>query len=140
MLSEAEAQERLKVIRSLVAQPIPADPSWNDPAPAHVEGTNLFIGNKYHAGRVDKLVSLGITAVLNCASGGISRLPMDELQDKDILYHFTNVRRDDVSYPILFDDKTMEPSKHLQTAKMLYSQVCHTGGKVLFFCVAGQNR
>lgn len=140
MLSEKEANERLAMMRGLVAQPMPADPNWNDPEPAHVEGSNLLVGNKYHAGRVDGLVQLGVTAMLNCASGGISRLPMDELQDKGILYHFTNVRRDDTSYPILFDHKNMEPSKHLQIAKMLYSQVCHAGGKVLFFCVAGQNR
>ena len=149
LLSEDQAQPRLKMLRQHVAKPIPTASSslagspgpWTDPNPALVEGTGMLIGNKYHASRVDDLVAKGVTAVLNCASGGISRLPMDDLQAKGIQYSFTNVRQDEISYPILFDPQTGKPSKHLQVAKSLYSRVRQEqNGRVLFFCVAGQNR
>lgn len=139
-LTDKQAQPRIDLIRSYVAKPIPRSKKWNDANPALVEGTDLLIGNRHHASRVGDLVQHGVTAVLNCASGGISRLPMDELQQKNIAYYFTNVRQDDVLYPILFDKKTGEPSKHLQVAKALYAEVRQSGGRVLFFCVAGQNR
>lgn len=139
-LSDEQAQPRLDMIRSYVARPIPLTGDWRDPEPALVENTSVLIGNKYHASNVDSLVERGVTAVLNCASGGISRLPLDELQDKGICYEFTNVRMDDFSYPILFDHQTGEPSKHLQVAKSVYGRVKKDGGRVLFFCVAGQNR
>lgn len=139
-LTDEQAQPRLDMIRSYVAKPIPRSESWTDPEPAWLEGAGILIGNRHHASRVDDLVLRGVTAVLNCASGGISRLPMDELQQKGIAYQFTNVRQDDVLYPILFDPRTGEPSKHLQVAKALYMQVRQAGGRVMFFCVAGQNR
>ena len=125
------------MIQSLVAKPIPQQP-WTDPDPAVVN--NVLIGNKYHAADVTKLLQLGVTAVLNCASGGISTLPVDLLKESGIRYEFTNVQRDDYSYPILHD-KDGKCSKHLQIAKALYGDVIKSGGgKVLFFCVAGQNR
>jgi hypothetical protein len=139
-MTETEAQLRLEMLRSHVAKPIPQMENWTDPDPAWVEGSSILIGNKYHASDVEGLERRGVTAVLNCASGGISRLPMDELSEKGIAYHFTNVRQDNPSYPILFDHKTGEPSKHLQVAKSVYSQVLKEGGRVMFFCVAGQNR
>jgi hypothetical protein len=139
-LADEQAKPRLGMIRSYVAKPIPQSENWTDPDPAWVEGSGILIGNKYHASKVDDLVRRGVTAVLNCASGGISRLPMDELKAKGIGYQFTNVRQDDVKYPILFDHKSGEPSKHLQIAKAVYSQVRQDGGRVMFFCVAGQNR
>ena len=139
-LSDSEAQPRLEMLRRYVARPIPQMDNWTDPDPGWVEGSEILIGNKYHASDVKALQQRGVTAVLNCASGGISRLPMDELQEKGIAYQFTNVRQDDPTYPILFDPKTGEPSKHLQVAKSLYSQVRNDGGRVMFFCVAGQNR
>lgn len=139
-LSNEEAKPRLDFIRSLVAKPIPTSENWKDPDPAFVEGTCMLVGNRYHASNVEALVKAGVTAVLNCASGGISTLPMDELQEKGILYQFTNVRQDDLSYPILFDHKTGAPSQHLQVAKALYGKVLQEKGRVMFFCVAGQNR
>lgn len=127
--------------------------TWTDPHPAWIEGTSMMVGNKYHASRPTELRELGVSAVLNCASGGISRLPMDELQEAGIRYGFTNVRQDDYAYPILFDPTTGEATKHLQVAKALYADVIQEqkrkqtttdggggGGRVLFFCVAGQNR
>jgi len=140
-LTDSEAQPRLDMMRSYVAKPIPqSSTNWNDPDPGYIEGSGMYIGNKYHASDVDELGRRGITAVLNCASGGISRLPMEELHDKGIAYEFTNVRQDDPSYPILFDSETGEPSQHLQVAKAWYSQVQSQGGQLLLFCVAGQNR
>ena len=139
-LSDEEALPRLEMIRSYVTRPIPDSADWTDPEPALVENTSVLIGNKYHASNVKSLVERGVTAVLNCASGGISRLPIDELQEKGICYEFTNVRMDDYAYPILFDHETGEPSVHLQVAKAVYARVCQEGGRVLFFCVAGQNR
>jgi hypothetical protein len=139
-LTDAEAQPRLEMLRSYVAKPLPSTENWTDPDPGWVEGSQLWIGNKYHASNVEALQQRGITAVLNCASGGISRLPMDELHEKGIAYEFTNVRQDNPSYPILFDHETGEPSKHLQIAKSFYSQVRTEGGRVMFFCIAGQNR
>jgi protein-tyrosine phosphatase len=134
-------QSRLDVIRKYVARPIPMhDPNWTDPQPALVEGGCVLIGNKYHAADVENLLSLGVTAVLNCASGGISRLPVDQLKESGIGYTFTNVKRDDYDYPILHDSDNGVCSQHLEIAKTLYGDVRREGGKVLFFCVAGQNR
>jgi hypothetical protein len=128
------------MIRSLVARPIPPNTKISDESPALIEGTSVLVGNKYHASRVPLLVKLGVTHVLNCASGGISSLPMDEILSNNIHYKFTNVRQDDHAYPILFDPKSGEASKHLQTAKAVYADVVKAKGRVLFFCVAGQNR
>jgi protein-tyrosine phosphatase len=122
--------------------------------PEILEDTGVLIGNKYHASDVDNLVKLGVTAVLNCASGGISRLPVNELREKGIRYGFTNVRQDDLRYPILHEllDKkkvddvhpttpTLDASQHLKVAKTMYiDEVLIKKGKLLFFCVAGQNR
>jgi protein-tyrosine phosphatase len=144
-LSDAELQTRLAVIRRWVAKPIESliDPEtkvFQDPRPAFLKNTSLLIGNKYHAADVDSLVKAGVTAVLNCASGGISRLPVDRLIEKGIEYHFTNVRQDDLKYPILHSQSDGVCSKHLEIAKELYGNVLKTKGKVMFFCVAGQNR
>eukprot|EP00931_Biecheleriopsis_adriatica_P124079 TRINITY_DN9916_c0_g2_i2.p1 TRINITY_DN9916_c0_g2~~TRINITY_DN9916_c0_g2_i2.p1 ORF type:complete len:719 (+),score=172.28 TRINITY_DN9916_c0_g2_i2:96-2252(+) len=134
--SESELELRLEMVRKLVAQPIPTPP-WTDPAPACLGG-GVLVGNKHHAGNVEMLVRLGVTAVLNCASSGITRLPIDEFHEKGIRYCFTNVQ-DHYQYPILHDKEGV-CSKHLETANSLYSEVKEAGGKVLFFCVAGQNR
>eukprot|EP00928_Gymnodinium_smaydae_P071806 TRINITY_DN5528_c1_g1_i1.p1 TRINITY_DN5528_c1_g1~~TRINITY_DN5528_c1_g1_i1.p1 ORF type:complete len:788 (+),score=99.90 TRINITY_DN5528_c1_g1_i1:46-2364(+) len=135
-LSDDEAETRLQVLRKWVAQPIPTLP-WTDPEPAFIGG-HILIGSKHHASNVELLVSLGVTAVLNCASAGISRLPIDEFKDKGIRYAFTNIQ-DHHHYPILHDKKGI-CSKHFQDARTLHSEVKEAGGKVLFFCVAGQNR
>lgn len=37
------------------------------------------------------LTGLGVTAVLNCASGGIRSLPLDEFEASGIQYEHTNV-------------------------------------------------
>ena len=134
-------QARLEMIRQWVAKPIPLPlhEFRDNPEPAFVESSSLFIGNKYHASDVEQMRSLGITAVLNCASGGISRLPVEEMEEKGIRYSFTNVRQDHYRYPILHD-KQGNCSQHLKVAKAVYADVLEQGGKVLFFCVAGQNR
>uniref|UniRef100_A0A7S4ANI1 protein-tyrosine-phosphatase n=1 Tax=Pseudo-nitzschia australis TaxID=44445 RepID=A0A7S4ANI1_9STRA len=203
-------QRRFATIRQWIAQPIDSfrceDGVFRDPYPASIivnananhktnetddeacavlEDTGVLIGNKYHASDVDHLVELGVTAVLNCASGGISRLPIDELRERGIRYGFTNVQQDDLKYPILHDllipkssntngngngteqhidkqnnpDDTENPysyscpspsiyslprlcaSQHLKVAKAMYlEEVVRKKGKLLFFCVAGQNR
>lgn len=136
-LTAKQLQPRLDRIRSLVAKPLPQP--FVDPEPALIEGGCLLIGNKHHAANVERLLSLGVTAVLNCASGGIASLPVDRMIESGIRYAFTNVRQDNLSYPILHHANG-ECSEHLQIAKALYGEVKQTGGKVMFFCVAGQNR
>ena len=141
-ISEEDAQPRLDMLRKRVAQPIlPSGHRIKDVHPAEIADTAVLIGNKYHAADIPHLLQAGVTAVLNCASGGISRLPVDELQRSGIRYHFTNVRQDHYSYPILFDPVTLQCSQHLEVAKQVYNETVQTnknGGKVLFFCVAGQ--
>ena len=147
-LTDQHLQDRLEWMRSHVAKPIPEPiASFTDPQPASIllpprnRGGGVLIGNKYHAAAVQNLVDLGVTAVLNCASGGISRLPVDELQDSGIQYKFTNVRQDHYNYPILHDLKTGQTSDHFKVAAALYQDVVvQKKGKILFFCVAGQNR
>ena len=138
-LSKTELETRLQALRRLVAQPFVR--GFLDPQPAVLTG-NVVVGSKYHAMDVLNLKRLGVTAVLNCASGGISRLPVDELEEAGIHYAFTNVRQDNYDYPILFDAKNdFECSDHLKVARKLYlEQVVQRGGKILFFCVAGMNR
>lgn len=158
-----DIEKRFATIRQWIAKPIDSfrdsEGIFRDPFPASVivklptgsnvetfEDTGVLIGNKYHASDVDNLVKLGVTAVLNCASGGISRLPVSELRDRGIRYGFTNVRQDDLKYPILhelFEDfsKPLEASQHLEVAKKMYvEEVLQKKGKLMFFCVAGQNR
>lgn len=133
-ISEAEISLQLKMVQKLVAQPVPT----TDPNPSLV-GDNLFVGNKHHAANVKQLLSLGVTAVLNCAPSGIRNLPVDGYTANGIQYAFTNVAQDAHDYPILH---TMDgtPSEHLNIAKAFYNAVQSEGGKALFFCVAGQNR
>ena len=138
-LSDDVLESRLSLIRRLVAKPINRGPDFVDPQPALVKGGVVLIGSKNHAADIANLKALGVTAVLNCASGGISRLPVDELKENGIRYAFTNVRQDSFTYPILHDGDG-KCSKHLEVAKALYKDVRATGGKVLFFCVAGMNR
>ncbi|CAK0834597.1 unnamed protein product [Prorocentrum cordatum] len=54
------------------------------------------------------------------------------------MHRWTNVQ-DHHQYPILHG-KDGARSKHLEVANDLYNDVKEAGGKVLFFCVAGQNR
>lgn len=132
--SEGEVAMQLKKVQQLVAQPIPQ----SDPNPSLV-GDNLFVGNKHHAANVKQLLSLGVTAVLNCAPSGIRNLPVDAYEANGIRYAFTNVAQDAHDYPILHSaDGTT--SEHLNVAKAFYNAVHAEGGKALFFCVAGQNR
>ena len=137
-LTATELNRRLASIRARVAQPFVR--GFADPQPALLRG-GVLIGNKYHAADVANLVRLGVTAVLNCASGGISRLPVDQMEDQGIRYAFTNVRQDHYEYPILHHATTFQASDHLQVARQLYQEVVvEQGGKILFFCVAGMNR
>lgn len=138
LLSDADLEARLTSLRTRVAQPYRR--GFPDPQPAILRG-GVLIGNQNHAAAVDNLLSLGVTAVMNCASGGISRLPVDEMEAKGIRYSFTNVRQDHYEYPILHHPKTFQASTHLQKARQLYQQVVlEQKGKILFFCVAGMNR
>jgi len=127
-------EERLKMVRHLVAQPLPT----YDPEPGCI-GEGLLVGNKYHAQDVDTLVRLGVTAVLNCAPMGVRGLPLEAYSANGIEYSFTNVAQDQLSYPILHD-RDGTASEHLEVAQVVYERVRAAGGKVLFFCVAGQNR
>eukprot|EP00977_Amphora_coffeiformis_P022133 scaffold10520_cov144-Amphora_coffeaeformis.AAC.2 len=147
-LSPTELETRLQALRCLVAQPFVR--GFLDPQPAVLRG-GVIIGSKYHAMDVLNCKRLGVTAVLNCASGGISRLPVDEMEEAGIHYAFTNVRQDNYDYPILFhrsntdsdrdSDNDYECSDHLKVARQLYwDQVVQRNGKILFFCVAGMNR
>ena len=145
-LKESDLQRRLEYIQRYVGRQIPSarDPEWIDPGPKLIQGSSILIGSKYHAADLESLRKWNVTAVLNCASGGISRLPLEKLQQNGIRYVYTNVKSDDYNYPILHD-KYGVCSQHLQVAKQLYYETLTTttgGGKgtVLFFCVAGQNR
>lgn len=135
-VGEDALQTRLDMVRKLVAQPIPYLPI-SDPEPALIGGC-VLVGNKYHAANVEQLGRLGVTAVLNCASSGISKLPLGEFETRGIRYAFTNVQ-DHHQYPILHDKDGVR-SKHLEVAYELYTGIEEAGGKVLFFCIAGQNR
>lgn len=194
LLDDAHLQSRLEVIRQYVAQPIPQQP-WDDNVPAliplrehddesnhyHVSdvgrngsvsgdgGGGIIIGSARHAADISLLKSMNVTAVLNCASGGIARLPVDELEENGIRYAFTNCRQDSYTYPILhskeqvvvrpdklensisgkktvFEERFI-PSQHLEVANSLFIDLlrqkpsnCCGRGNVLFFCLAGQNR
>lgn len=133
-ITDAEMEYRLGMVRELVGGPMPT----SDPDPGRF-ADNLLVGNKFHAAQVDKLLALGVTAVLNCAPSGISSVPLDLYREKGLKYAFTNVKRDDATYPILHDDDGVR-SPHLDAAKAFFEDVVREGGRALFFCVAGQNR
>ena len=120
---EIDYATRFRTIRHWIAQPIDAlrdeDGIFRDPAPALLQlptrsescvgddDTGVLIGNKYHASNVAQLLELGVTAVLNCASGGISHLPIDDLKENGITYHFTNVRQDDIGVSCLAQTRSI---------------------------------
>ena len=120
---EIDYATRFRTIRHWIAQPIDAlrdeDGIFRDPAPALLQlptrsesgagddDTGVLIGNKYHASNVAQLLQLGVTAVLNCASGGISHLPIDDLKENGITYHFTNVRQDDIGVSCLAQTRSI---------------------------------
>ena len=150
MFDEQQLQSRIELMRKHVARPIPKQP-WDDNAPAlipfHEPNTaadargigGIIIGNASHAANIPLLQSMNVTAVLNCASGGIARLPVDELKDCGIRYAFTNVRRDSYDYPILHEKKkattnnttenscdsqeSLVCSQHLEVASELFADI-----------------
>ena len=135
-LSEEAVLERMRKIQGMVGQPTPE--LVDDPEPSLV-GEGLYVGNKFHAMDVDVIKRLGVSAVLNCASMGIRGLPLDAYEEAGIEYNHTNVKRDEVTYPILHQPDG-ERSDHLKKAAAVYDKVRAAGGTALFFCVAGQNR
>mmetsp|Transcript_23911 Transcript_23911/g.50386 ORF Transcript_23911/g.50386 Transcript_23911/m.50386 type:complete len:902 (-) Transcript_23911:52-2757(-) len=174
VLNDEDLRSRLDIIRQFVARPIPKQP-FEDSSPAlipfqhdeesHAEGVwggGILIGSARHAANIPLLKSMNVAAVLNCASGGIARLPVDELKGVGIRYCFTNCRQDSYSYPILHEkikpsgkDQLGESiicSKHLEVSNALFADIRRQNaihrsngdqsrvGNVLFFCVAGQNR
>ncbi|KAL7537868.1 hypothetical protein ACHAXR_008129 [Thalassiosira sp. AJA248-18] len=187
LFNEQHIQSRLNLIRKCVAQPIPKQP-WDDNTPALVPfhddpddsdnsfgdnnrgGGGIIIGGARHAADIPLLKSMNVTAVLNCASGGIARLPVDELKECGIRYAFTNCRQDSYTYPILHEKKKVTKrqnnlqrmiegqtdseeriicSQHIEVSNSLFADVRRQNsvrdgnqplGNVLFFCVAGQNR
>ena len=123
LFDEQYLQSRLEVIRQYVAKPIPKQP-WDDNSPALVPfheddldlhtssgrggGGGIIIGGAKHASNIPLLKSMNVTAVLNCASGGIARLPVTELEECGIQYSFTNCRSDSYTYPILHEKKKVQ--------------------------------
>ena len=143
LFNEQELESRIDLIRKHVARPIPKQP-WDDNTPALIpfhEATDpddsrgvggIIIGSARHAANIPLLQSMNVTAVLNCASGGIARLPVDELRGCGIRYAFTNCRRDSYDYPILHEkkktggDNTEESyicSLHLEVASELFVDI-----------------
>lgn len=175
VFKETELESRLTLIRQQVARPIPTQP-FEDNTPALIpfhdnvtsaaaaSGGGIIIGSWRHAANIPLLKSMNVTAVLNCASGGIARLPVDDLKENGIRYCFTNCRQDSHTYPILHEKKKQRRnstdeedasyeryicSHHLEVSNALYTDIRRengnngsttTDGNVLFFCVAGQNR
>jgi len=127
--------ERLAMVQRLVAQPVPS----SDPEPSWI-GNSIFVGNKHHAADVAQLCRLGVTAVMNCAPSGIRGLPINDYRERSISYSFTNVAQDAHTYPILHTSPEGAHSEHLEAADAFYQSVLSSGGKAMFFCVAGQNR
>ena len=88
IFDEEHLQSRIDVIRQYVSKPIPKQP-WDDDSPALVPfhdedndinpnsggGGGIIIGGARHAANIPLLKSMNVVAVLNCASGGIARLP-----------------------------------------------------------------
>ena len=134
-MSEDAMSERLAMVQRLVAQPVPS----SDPEPSWI-GNSIFVGNKHHAADVAQLCRLGVTAVMNCAPSGIRGLPINDYRERSISYSFTNVAQDAHTYPILHTSPEGAHSEHLEAADAFYQSVLSSGGKAMFFCVAGQNR
>ena len=146
--NKKELDCRVELIRKYVARPIPTQP-WDDNTPALIPfhedsapdthgGGGIIIGSARHAANIQLLKSMNCTAVLNCASGGIARLPVDELKECGIRYAFTNCRRDSYDYPILHEKRKVSNangssedsyicSQHLQVACELFADMrCQT--------------
>lgn len=133
-VSAEEVGRRMSIIEAMVAKPFPSA----DPGPG-LFGEGIMVGNKYHLADVDLLSRLGITSIFNCAPSGIRNLPRSEYDDMGIKYTSTNVKRDDDQYPILHCRAGVR-SEHLKAALECYREAREAGGKVMFACVAGQNR
>ena len=163
IFNEEQLQSRLCVVRKYVSKPIPEQP-WSDDFPAvipflhddddddYVDNNNnsssnggIIIGSARHAANMSLLKSMNVIAVLNCASGGIARLPVSEMEECGISYSFTNCRQDSHTYPILhdklptparpdkleisgkvvdeYDDERLVCSKHLEASNALFAEV-----------------
>jgi hypothetical protein len=163
IFNEEQLQSRLCVVRKYVSKPIPEQP-WSDDFPAvipflhddddddYVDNNNnsssnggIIIGSARHAANMSLLQSMNVIAVLNCASGGIARLPVSEMEECGISYSFTNCRQDSHTYPILhdklptparpdkleisgkvvdeYDDERLVCSKHLEASNALFAEV-----------------
>lgn len=85
LIDEKLLQTRLEYIRQHVARPIPQQP-FDDASPAlipfqdHDSVGGIIVGSARHAANIPLLKSMNVIAVMNCASGGIARLPVDELK------------------------------------------------------------
>jgi hypothetical protein len=122
LIDEKYVESRLHFIRQHVARPIPQEP-FDDCTPAVIpfhernygagqtNGGGIIVGSARHAADIPLLKSMNVIAVLNCASGGSARLPVDELKECGIRYAFTNVRQDSYTYPILHSKDTRRYSR-----------------------------
>ena len=175
IFNEDQLQSRLCVVRKYVSKPIPEQP-WSDDVPAVIpfhdnddydydnnnnnnnnnsstEGRRggIIIGSARHAANMSLLKSMNVIAVLNCASGGIARLPVSEMEECGIGYSFTNCRQDSHTYPILHDklqtptrpdklenllsgkvdeyDERLICSKHLEASNALFAEVRRRNGE-----------
>ncbi|KAL3774658.1 hypothetical protein HJC23_002467 [Cyclotella cryptica] len=124
LIDEKSLESRLQFLHQHVARPIPQQP-FDDCTPALIpfhdsdygaaqtKGGGIIVGSAKHAADIPLLKSMNVIAVLNCASGGIARLPVDELKECGIRYAFTNVRQDSYTYPILHSRDTRRHSRQI---------------------------
>ena len=100
-----------------------------DNLPAAV-APRVLVGSVLHATALHLLHSLGVTVVINCASGDC-KVPVAEYAAAGIEYH-TIQARDAPDYPLL--------SQHYPTIHAILKPVFEGRGRALVHCVAGRNR
>lgn len=137
VVDEKTLASRLEFIRRHVARPIP-QPPFDDVTPAlipfrendHGGGGGIIVGSARHAANIPLLKSMNVIAVMNCASGGIARLPVDELKECGIRYAFTNVRQDSYTYPILHCRKSRRHSNETTRSNQSIDEEVYDGSLV----------
>ena len=97
-------------------------------APYHMF-QHVYLGDEGSARRMDKLQSLGITHVLNCAG--------DDTREPPVGYEKHGIKTKRISGRDAYDYDMMQ---HYDEAKAFIEEAKVSGGNVLVHCVAGINR
>jgi protein-tyrosine phosphatase len=123
----AQIKPHVEAVRDIVKIRNFGDPINDIPAPI-IPG-RIYLGAASNAMDIDQLAQLGITAILNCASGSCLT-NIEYYNDKDFAYHEFDAR----------DALDYDMSQHLDETIAFYVKCMEENRAILIHCAAGINR